>query len=386
VLCRPEGLTLIAIGSVVISLPSPLWPESRWRRLLGWFAPITLLVGGYELFRLSYYGYPLPNTFYVKTSGDGLVPRGLAYLGFAASEFGWVLLGACAFAFSYSLITAFRRRGEPHAHSKRVLLSCTSVATLVHLSYVARVGGDFLDLYRFLTPLLPAAFCVMTYAATRLFSPITGPARFAVPVVAVALFVVHGKNQFAMRREANQVAASSRAALRLEPLGWTRVYAWRWRGIGRWLARARTKSDSTAVGAAGALPFYSELPNVDLFGLNDLEIARNGRIIGNRPGHQRFTTIDYLLAQKPTFIFMNPESTPLTPGRLHYDRFWTSHGYLPIEIRVDRELCRENVKTSKTRPEIERCPEPFYHQFLVRSERADSLRGRADAVVGSASR
>ncbi|HEX2673075.1 MAG TPA: hypothetical protein VHM25_19480, partial [Polyangiaceae bacterium] len=137
VLCRPEGLTLIAIGSVVISLPSPLWPESRWRRLLGWFAPITLLVGGYELFRLSYYGYPLPNTFYVKTSGDGLVPRGLAYLGLAASEFGWVLLGACAFAFSYSLITAFRRRGEPHAHSKRVLLSCTSVATLVHLSYVA---------------------------------------------------------------------------------------------------------------------------------------------------------------------------------------------------------------------------------------------------------
>jgi hypothetical protein len=67
---------------------------------------------------------------------------------------------------------------------------------------------------------------------------------------------------------------------------------------------------------------------------------------------------------------MNPESTPPTSGRLRYDRYWTSQGYLPIEIRVDRELCG--------------CDETFYHQFLVRRERAETLRGRTDAVVGSA--
>ena len=65
---------------------------------------------------------------------------------------------------------------------------------------------------------------------------------------------------------------------------------------------------------------------------------------------------------------MSPESTPLRSGRLRYDRYWTSRGYLPIEIRVDRELCG--------------CPESFYHQFFVRRERAASLRGRPDAVVG----
>jgi arabinofuranosyltransferase len=369
-LCRPEGATLIVIGSVVIGLPSDRWPEKRWRRLLVWFLPIAFLVGGYELFRLSYYGYPLPNTFYVKTSGEGLWQRGLGYLGFAGSEFGWLVVGACALSFAYSSISALLSRDEHWSRSSRVLVLCTSVAVGIHLLYVARVGGDFLDLYRFLTPLLPAAFCIATHAAYRLFLPTAGPTRWVVPVVGLCLLLIHGKSQLAMARDASQVASSSRAALRLEPLGWTRLYARRWRGIGRWLARIRTEGDSTAVGAAGAIPFHSELPNLDLFGLNDLEIARNGRVIGNRPGHQRFAKTDYLLARKPTFVFMNPETTPPRSEPLRYDRYWMRQGYLPIEIRVDREVCG--------------CDETFYHQFLVRRERADSLRGRADVVVGSA--
>jgi len=369
-LCRPEGATLIAIGSVVFCLPSAAAPERLWRRLLVWAWPILLLVGGYELFRLRYYGYPLPNTFYVKTSGDGLWQRGVSYLGFAGSEFGWALVGACLASLIFLLMQSSRLGARYERQSKLVLLSSTGAAATIQLLYVARVGGDFLDLYRFLTPLLPAAFSIVTCAASLLCSASAGPPRFAVATVALGLLVAHGYNQRAMAREATQIAASSRAALRLEPLGWTRAYARRWQGIGRWLARARVSKDSTAVGAAGALPYYSELPNLDLFGLNDLEVARRGRIIGNRPGHQRFASMDYLLAQKPTFVFMSPESTPLRSGRLRYDRYWTSRGYLPIEIRVDRELCD--------------CPDSFYHQFLVRRERAASLRGRDDAVVGSA--
>ena len=368
VLCRPEGATLIAIGSVVICLPSPTFPERRFRRLLAWFAPIALLVGGYELFRLGYYGYPLPNTFYVKTSGIGLWQRGASYLGFAVSEFGWTLVGTCLLSLSYLQILGYRHRREQSSRSSRVLLPCTSVAALIHLLYLARIGGDFLDLYRFLTPLLPAAFCISTGAANELFSALQGRVRFAVPAVAAYFLASHAQNQFSLAQRATQVAESSRATLHLEPLGWTRLYAKRWQGIGTWLHRSQMAGDSTAVGAAGALPFFSELPNLDLFGLNDLEIARHGRLIGNRPGHQRFAAMDYLFAQEPTFVFMNPEATPLRPGRLRYDRYWASQGYLPIQIRVDRELCG--------------CPETFYHQFFVRRERAESLRGRADVVLG----
>ena len=209
---------------------------------------------------------------------------------------------------------------------------------------------------------------MLTAASSLLGSMLGGRARLVVVGIAACLFIAHGHSELAMAQRANQIAESSRAALHLEPLGWTRAYARRWQGIGKWLSRVRAPQDSTAVGAAGALPFFSELPNLDLFGLNDLEIARHGRIIGNRPGHQRFAAMDYVFAQKPTFVFMNPEATPLRPGRLRYDRYWTSRGYVPIEIRVDPELCD--------------CAETFYHQFFVRRERADALRGRSDAVVG----
>ena len=367
--CRPEGAALVVIGSAVICFVSPAKPALRWQRLLAWFTPLALLAGGYELFRLRYFGYPLPNTFYVKTSGEGLWQRGISYLGLAGVEFGWLVLAASVSSLAYLLLRACRPNLQEKPRSSGVLLLCTGSASALHLLYVARVGGDFLDLYRFLTPLLPAAFSLSTSAACVLFSELASPGRFAVPLVGACLFVAHGSNQLAMAREASQVAAKSRAALRLEPLGWTRLYAKRWQGIGSWLRKVRTTSDSTAVGAAGALPYYSELPNLDLFGLNDLEIAHHGRIIGNRPGHQRFATMDYLLARKPTFVFMNPESTPLSPGRLRYDRYWTSHGYLPIEIRVDPELCG--------------CAEAFYHQFLVRRERAASLRGLDGVIVGS---
>jgi len=368
-MCRPEGATLIAIGSVVLCLPMPAASVPRWRVWLAWLAPIACLVGGYELFRLAYYGYPLPNTFYVKTSGEGLWQRGVNYLAFAGSELGWPLVLACALSVGYVARRHPVKSAAEDARSSRVLVVCTSVASAIHLLYVARIGGDFLDLYRFLAPLLPAAFCCLTSAGRRLFAELEGAKRTAVLVAAACLTLVHGWHQYTLAGRASRVADSSRAALHLEPLGWTRSYARRWQGIGSWLAKVRVQGDSTAVGAAGALPFYADLPNLDLFGLNDLEIARNGRLIGNRPGHQRFATLEYLLAQKPTFIFMNPESTPPTSGRLRYDRYWISRGYLPIEIRVERALCD--------------CAEPFYHQFLVRRERADSLRGRADVVVGS---
>ena len=370
-LCRPEGATLIALGSVALALPSPD-AASPVRRLLAWLSPILLLVGGYELFRLRYYGYPLPNTFYVKTSGDGLWQRGVSYLGFAGAEFGWLLLGACGVSLAFLALRVFLPPEQRPNHGSRVLSACTGVAVAIHLLYVARVGGDFLDLYRFLAPLLPVAFCAVTCVARAWFAFVRGRQRYAIVAGAACLFVAHARSQWAMAREASQVAASSRAALRLEPLGWTRLYALRWRGIGSWLFRNRLAGDSTAVGAAGALPYFSELPNLDLFGLNDLEIARHGRLIGNRPGHQRFATMDYLLAQRPTFVFMAPEATPLEPGRLRFDRYWGAHGYVPIQIRVERELCG--------------CAEAFYHQFLVRSDRVASLRGLPEVQLGGLSR
>ena len=52
---------------------------------LGWFSAVfTPIVGTHEVFRLAYYGAPLPNTFYAKVSGAWW-SQGFDYLWFFAT-------------------------------------------------------------------------------------------------------------------------------------------------------------------------------------------------------------------------------------------------------------------------------------------------------------
>ena len=54
--------------------------------------------------------------------------------------------------------------------------------------------------------------------------------------------------------------------------------------LGHWLAERYPPDTWIALGDAGAVPFYSGLPTVDLWGLNDAEIARLPGEYGARPG------------------------------------------------------------------------------------------------------
>lgn len=368
-LCRPEAFLLLALSGLSICLPSQAETEQAgWRqRAAGWSVPVLLLVGGYELFRLAYYGSPLPNTFYVK-AGSASWAHGWSYLAFAAREHGLLPIAVIALSAVFLLLPKRRAQALRAVASRRTFVVVALLALLLHTSFVARVGGDFLDLYRFLVPLLPLAFCLPAAAAGELWGALGPRARWLVPPTAAGFLASHAQSQVAMIREAMPTDSLSRLEHDLEPLGWTRDYARRWQGIGTWLSRIKQPTDSLAVGAAGAIPFYSGLPNLDLFGLSDREVARSGQRLGDRPGHQRFATMAYLFSKRPTFVLMSPELTPLEPAPLPFDPYWDEHGYVPIRIRVDRSLCG--------------CGETFYHQFLVRRERAASLRGRSDAVVG----
>ena len=367
-LCRPEGAVVIVVGACLTAW-SLVRRKTSWSAALAWAAPVIALVGGYEVFRLSYYGYPLPNTFYVKTSGAGLWDRGLPYIGFAAKELGWPLFVLALAAVTVVAGPFALGREWQHNGGSRLAVWITCVATVIQVVYVARIGGDFLDLYRFLVPLLPSAFCLLSCGLREILVRGSPWARIAAVLATLGAIAFHLERQISMDREASIINSPSRRPFGLEPLEWTRVYGNRWRGIGRWLATIKAPGDSTAIGAAGSVPYYSGLPNLDLFGLNDVQIAHHGRVIGNRPGHQRFASMDYLLAKKPTFIFMNPELTPRTHSPLRFDRYWGNAGYVPIEIEVSAALCG--------------CDAAFFHQFFVRRERAGDLRARPDVVLGN---
>jgi len=59
----------------------------------------------------------------------------------------------------------------------------------------------------------------------------------------------------------------------------------------------------------GAIPYYSELETIDMWGLNDLWIARHGQeapAAYPRPGHRRHATLAYLEERRVNFVIGEP--------------------------------------------------------------------------------
>lgn len=62
----------------------------------------------------------------------------------------------------------------------------------------------------------------------------------------------------------------------------------------------------------GAIPYYSKLQTIDMYGLNDRWVARNGVTVGKRPGHTRYTTHEYLLKSNVNLVLGPPRVKAIT--------------------------------------------------------------------------
>jgi hypothetical protein len=353
-LTRPEGALVAA--AVFVPLAVALARSRHGRSALGLvLACAGLIVGTHLAWRLAYYGYPLPNTFYVKSSGDTalLRARGASYVALAARELGLGLVAALA-AGLLGAGTAFA--GTPESRPARRLLSFIALALVpAYVVYVALVGGDFLDLYRFFVPLLPLGFVL---AASLLAGRLSSFAHGAVATaLGAALVFAHGMQQRELGARASQIAEPARREHGIEPLGWTRLYALRWAAIGRWIAEHAEPDDWMAVGAAGAMPYYAGIRNLDTFGLCDEWVAHNAPIVGQRPGHQRFAPESYILSKRPVFLLIGNDYSSDAPRPLRRDLKWESRGYVWAEARID--AARYGA------------PSTFLHYFLMRRDRAE---------------
>lgn len=96
-----------------------------------------------------------------------------------------------------------------------------------------------------------------------------------------------------------------------DPGNWARDEKWEWNGkpVGRMLRKGFAEQRPLlAVDAAGALPFFSELPALDMLGLNDRYLARHRPADFGKGaiGHE-LGDADYYLARKPDlFCFGTP--------------------------------------------------------------------------------
>ncbi len=246
------------------------------------FLPVLLL-------RWRVYGFPFPNTYYVKVHGGtfDLWIRGLHYLeGFASVYLGLVIV---------AMVAVLRFIG---AKKDRFRTGFLLLAILTQAVYVAYVGGDFFPFCRFMVPVLPlfallfADVCAFGISRSGEVEGTGNTAhRAAVPFLATLVFAgatfcvsLLYPEHYAMA-DSQQKAAVKRAQ------------------VGRLLRRNVPRDATLLLGAAGAIPYYSRLETHDVFGLTDPVVAHKKMALGRgKPGHEKIDAENQIARLEPDLI------------------------------------------------------------------------------------
>ena len=246
----------------------------RFRPFAQASALLLPLVGGWMLARHAYYGGWVPNTFLIK--GDVSPVRGLLYIGLFHLLYGFA--AACP-----ALWRALRTRR---------LVTPAVAAVALWQAYLVLVGGDFME-FRLFLPCFPL-LAICTGAA--LFPDGAGPVAPSSRLVSAALLAlaVAGLPWLLPPRLIQTVPDLK--AYCAEMADGARTL--------REILGPDAKDVKLAITCAGVLPYLTELPTLDLPGLNDRDVATDGAPVkpahawlGNRPGHCRIATWDQVEAK-----------------------------------------------------------------------------------------
>jgi len=162
---------------------------------------------------------------------------------------------------------------------------------LAYIAYIAVVGGDWLPEARFVVPLIPLFALLAQAGLIRLAGYGRWGAALAVALLILAVF------------DHTRHALTTSAYDPSNAVGREKDTVLRRREVGHWLRDNTPPETLVAVEAAGALPYYSQRPAIDILGLSDRHIASlDVATIGQgKPGHEKID-IPYVLARRPDII------------------------------------------------------------------------------------
>jgi len=331
-LTRPEG----ALVAAVVGVHRLLVLVVRDRRLPSrddWVAVaiIASTVAALTLWRLWYYGHPLPNTYYVKASGEP--PTGYsAALWSAGWHYVWQWLRQGGVVFALPIIAV----GLGWRRVASVRFAFGSLAVLVcgtYLAYAASVGGDFMGLHRFVMPLYP----IVAVAAAVGLQTLT--ARASLPAfgwgLGIAVLILHLGSQ-ALLTSKSTAPGNWRADHGIDTPAFLKVYTEDRARIGRHMRECFRPDDFSIVGGAGAQPYYGRMRAIDVFGLVSERVAHEVKPTRPRAGHNKWAP-DKLLAEfDPDFVFScySIHRDPKKPRLNCRPGFWRSRGYELITMRI----------------------------------------------------
>jgi arabinofuranosyltransferase len=288
------------------------------RRDLGGLALFFAPIVPWLMWRVYYYGDILPNTYYIKSGGPDMILRGAWDLGiyFSMTKL-YILLPPMALGWLSGLRYFRERWGEPRSGLSMSFLLLVVAATIL---YYVWIGGDFMELARFLVPALPLAALVSQEGIFLLYN-IAGAGHGRASAYSLVLkwvffftvitfFAFYGQTQLA----ASAYAMTDHSRGGTDSIGYLKKATHQWKIVGTWLrndAEKRGRTHATlATSAAGAIPYYTGMTTLDLLGLNDPVIPRMNLKIGNRPGHTRGADWSYIRLWDVDYFVGHPEIEP----------------------------------------------------------------------------
>ncbi len=219
-----------------------------------------------EVFRLLYYGEPLPNTAYLKAMNwDGKYVAGWRYVS--------------GFARAYALPCILAAVGLGLSGSRtRLVLGCV---LLLYAAYVVYVGGDMFPSYRFFVPIIPV-LAALAFVAVQ---DLPTPAVHRLVIGALCLLSV----PLLVWAYPTLLLPSSMESGNAK--------------IGLYLKENTPPDAVVADSWAGSVFYFSRRTGVDLLGKMDPYIARQAPASnGMLPGHNKFDYSYSLDERRPDYV------------------------------------------------------------------------------------
>jgi hypothetical protein len=251
----------------------------------------VLPYAGYFAWHYAYYGWPFPNTYYLKLGGD---------------IDGW------ARGFDYTLDFLKVRAWVPAAGVLAVLaIRDKTVRMLIgylalHVLYVTYAGGDFMPGHRFYVPELPHFALLVGAAVAEMWKWVhLRSMRRWLSKIGVEPAMIAG---FALASVIGGLAWLAVRERQLGPLNST-MASWgedhgRQRVLMAWLKERKAPGATFATGLIGHTGFLGDIYVIDVCGIIDPVIAHmTVKDFGHGlPGHEKLASVDYVMKKKPTYI------------------------------------------------------------------------------------
>ena len=289
VLMRPEGLLFAITSNFVILLHEKHQKQSTKRTLLVLGIIVSAFLG-LTAFRLVIFSDFLPNTYYAKVSGGGMlhIRLGIRYV------WSWMFYHkGLIFLFLIAgglCVTSIRKKGI----RGNFLLLYLLVFCCGYLLYIVRIGGDnyaAFPYWRQIVQLLPFLALLFSTAIVNIL-PSARRIRFMVwvgmivlvnyPLFLIPTFQHVTSIQQGIRNYGNFFHNPPNAYL-------------------TWLAQISDSNTVIASSLGGELPFVVDAVHIDILGLNDREIARQGQFDPNGPADSK-THMDLVLRRRPDIL------------------------------------------------------------------------------------